>query len=54
MLCASFRAGRITDTSGASGGGVVLSLSSERERRSRRYVTTGGTIHGSDKTVAAT
>jgi hypothetical protein len=46
--------GKNYETSGASLGGMSLSLSSERDRRSRRYVTIGGTIQGSDKTVAAT
>src|ERR1700716_1013592 len=49
MLWASLRAGTITDTSGGFSSGIPLSSSSEREWRSRKYVTSGGTIHGSEK-----
>jgi hypothetical protein len=52
MLCASFRAGTRTVTSGAFAGIASVSWSSERECRSRKYVTSGGTIHGSDQSSA--
>src|ERR1700693_2779025 len=52
MLWASLRAGTITETSGGFASGMSLSSSSEREWRSRTYVMSGGTIHGSDNSIA--
>src|SRR5918911_1185940 len=50
MLRASFRAGTITVTSGASAGASADSSSSERESRRRQSVTTGCSNHGSAAT----
>src|SRR6266513_2509868 len=52
MLWASLRAGTMTVTSGGFPGGVLASSSRERECRSRKYVMSGGTIHGNDHSRA--